>query len=156
MWTLDINVPPLNCDLDRVRSSFSPMRTSKGDNLVRPQAQFDTIEMLINCICLPSHICWLDLKWFLAFMIYIVCQYHLWGPILRLVWSCLYHHLPLLLSEDLPEKLKLAGFFFGVIFWCHFPFSWQGCARYRCGTDLNCSLFDQIWYFVRGGAGRPI
>ena len=62
MWTLVRNVPPLNYDLDR--SSFWPMRTSKGDNLLRPQAQFDTIVNLINCICLPFYICWLGLKWF--------------------------------------------------------------------------------------------
>ena len=152
MWTLDINVPPLNCDLDRVRSSFSPMRTSKGDNLVRPQAQFDTNVKLINCICLPSHICWLDLKWFLAFPI-LVFNFITYKVPFSVWYEAAYVPTFLLFYPKIHLKTKKwATFFVGVIS----PFSWQGCARYRCGSDLNCSLFDQIWYFVRGGAGRPI
>ena len=71
MWTLVRNVPPLNYDLGR--SSFWPMRTSKGDNLLRPQAQFDTIVNLINCICLPFYICWLGLTWFLGISNLVFC-----------------------------------------------------------------------------------
>ena len=42
------------------------------------------------------------------------------------------------------------------LFLGHFPPSplLAGFTRYRRGTDLKCSLFDQIWYFVGGGGGR--